>query len=197
VDGANALYWKYPIWRLDAEIVRDRMLWASGQLDTKLFGPAVPVKVDDSGQVIAEGDVRRSVYLTFKRTMPISLLQAFDAPVMETNCEYRTSSTAATQSLMLMNSEFVLGQATRLAERVLSETRDVSDYHLWAPAVRSAWRTAYSREPDADELTDAESFCESQLQTMPAANEPADARKQVITNLCHALITSNEFLYVD
>jgi len=49
------------------------------------------------------------------------MLQSFDAPVMETNCEVRASSTVATQALMLLNSEFILQQAARLADRAASE----------------------------------------------------------------------------
>ena len=88
------------------------MLASSGALDRTLFGPPVGVKEDDSGQVVVAGDVhRRSLYLLQRRTQPVALMQAFDAPVMQTNCEARPSSTVATQSLMLMNGEFWLGQA--------------------------------------------------------------------------------------
>ena len=51
-------------------------------------------------------------------------MQAFDAPVMVTNCEARSSSTVATQSLMLMNGEFWLSQATALADRAQREPTD-------------------------------------------------------------------------
>ena len=84
----------------------------------------VAVKEDDSGQVVVAGDVhRRSIYLSQRRTQPVALMQAFDAPVMQTNCEVRPSSTVATQSLMLMNGEFWLTQATALADRALREPR--------------------------------------------------------------------------
>jgi hypothetical protein len=49
------------------------------------------------------------------------MLQTFDAPVMETNCEYRPVSTVATQSLMLLNGEFTMEQAGHLADRILRE----------------------------------------------------------------------------
>lgn len=108
--------------RLDAEALRDRALAASGVLDRTLFGPAVGVVEDDSGQVVAAPGVqRRSLYLLQRRTQPMALMQAFDAPVMETNCDLRPSSTVATQSLMLMNGEFWLGQAAALADRAQRE----------------------------------------------------------------------------
>ncbi|MCP4788436.1 MAG: DUF1553 domain-containing protein, partial [Fuerstiella sp.] len=108
--------------RLDAETIRDRMLAASGQLDRTPFGVPAAIKEDDTGQVIVDGSqTRRSLYIKARRSRPVAMMQAFDAPVMQTNCEMRQSSTVATQSLMLMNGEFTLEQAGKLAERVAKE----------------------------------------------------------------------------
>jgi len=122
VDGDNRLYGRMPVKRLNAETIRDRMLAVSGTLDRTQFGPAVPVTPDDAGQIIVQNSVpRRSVYLQVRRTQPESMLTAFDAPVMDLNCERRPSSTVASQSLMLMNSETVLQYARKLAERARRE----------------------------------------------------------------------------
>ena len=121
-DPANLLYSRKPIIRLDAEIVRDRMLVASGAIKPDLFGPAVAVKADAEGQVIeATEPTRRSVYLQNRRSQPLSLLTTFDAPVMVVNCAKRPSSTVTPQSLMMMNSEFVLKQAEKMADRAMRE----------------------------------------------------------------------------
>ena len=127
IDAENRYYGRQNVVRLDAEALRDRALATTGALDRTLFGPPVGVKEDDSGQVVVAGDVqRRSLYVLQRRTQPVALMQAFDAPVMETNCEARPSSTVATQSLMLMNGEFWLGRAIALADRALREpTKDV------------------------------------------------------------------------
>ncbi|HEY1785504.1 MAG TPA: DUF1553 domain-containing protein, partial [Pirellulales bacterium] len=123
IDAANVLYWRMPLQRLDAEALRDRMLATAGVLDLAMFGPPVPVEDDATGQVVVKGDVpRRSIYLQVQRTKPVSFLTAFDAPVMETNCDRRLSSTVATQSLMMMNSEAVLKRAAALADRLARET---------------------------------------------------------------------------
>jgi mono/diheme cytochrome c family protein len=122
-DGDNSYYWHNPVRRLEAEIMRDRMLTASGQLNRAQFGPAVPVVDDFVGQVVVKDELpRRSVYLEVRRSKPVSFLSTFDAPVMTLNCERRVPSTGAPQSLMLMNSEFVLKQARVFAERMRSET---------------------------------------------------------------------------
>ncbi len=122
IDDINEYYWRRNVVRLDAEILRDRVLAASGQLDLTQFGPAIPVKEDKDGQPVVEGTVhRRSLYIQQRRSQPIPMLQAFDAPVMTVNCERRPSSTVATQSLMLMNSPFALDQSLVLANRILKE----------------------------------------------------------------------------
>ncbi|HVC95258.1 MAG TPA: DUF1549 domain-containing protein, partial [Pirellulales bacterium] len=123
LDANDAWYWHFPVRRLEAEILRDRMLVASGVLDRRLYGPAVPISEDFVGQIVVADDApRRGVYLQARRTKPVSFLQAFDAPVMTLNCERRVPSTGAPQSLMLMNSEFVLKHANLFALRLRSET---------------------------------------------------------------------------
>ncbi|MBI1348985.1 DUF1553 domain-containing protein [bacterium] len=114
--------------RLEAETLRDRMLAASGQLDRSVGGSPVGIKEDDTGQVVVDGaQTRRSMYVQVRRSRPVAMLQAFDAPVMETNCESRSFSTVATQSLMLLNGEFILNQAAQLADRAAKEAQPVSD----------------------------------------------------------------------
>jgi hypothetical protein len=122
LDSDNQYYGRQNVIRLDAEALRDRVLAANGTLDRTLFGAPVAVKEDDSGQVILAGDVqRRSLYAMQRRSQPVALMQAFDAPAMLTNCEARASSTVATQSLMLMNGDFWIAQAGALADRAQRE----------------------------------------------------------------------------
>lgn len=125
-SNSHTAFARQRLLRLDAETIRDRMLAVNGQLDRTLHGPPVAIKEDDTGQVMVDGSqVRRSLYIKAKRSQPVAMLQAFDAPVMQTNCELRQSSTVATQSLMLMNGEFTLDQATRLADRAVREAVEV------------------------------------------------------------------------
>lgn len=195
-DAGNTLYWRMPIHRLDAEALRDRTLTASGTLVDKLYGAPVNIKADDTGQVIVDGDEsRRSIYVRVKRTQPVAMLAAFDAPVMEVNCERRPSSTAATQALMMMNSEFVLQHARKLAERVKTTMPEGEP----AEQVASAWKIAFCRPPREEELASATAFLDAQvayLKTNPIPDN-VDPALHALTNLCQALLSSNEFLYVD
>ncbi|MCA9135203.1 MAG: DUF1553 domain-containing protein, partial [Planctomycetales bacterium] len=76
------------------------------------------------------GQPRRSLYIQSRRSRPVALLQTFDAPVMETNCESRANSTVATQSLMLLNGQFILDQSAKLADRAASEAESISGERL-------------------------------------------------------------------
>ena len=207
IDGSNFHYWRKPVIRLDAEVIRDGVLAAAGTLNSKMYGPPVPVKEDFVGQIIVGGDAtRRSVYVQQRRSQPMALLTAFDAPVMETNCEIRPISTAATQSLMLMNGDFILGQSRKLAERLQREARDDQNRQI-----QLAWQLTYTRPATATEVEDAVKFLDAQIAHLkknpPKAPAPKKGEKkppkptspqlQALTNLCQILLSSNEFLYVE
>ena len=133
-----------PLQRLEAETLRDRMLAASGQLDRTLLGRPTKIKEDDTGQVVVDGtQTRRSLYIQVRRSRPVAMLQTFDAPVMETNCESRPSSTVATQSLMLLNGQFILEQAAKLADRAHSEAK--------LPTAEQIELVKHIRRPDIQE----------------------------------------------
>ena len=223
-DPENRLYWRKPIQRLDAEIIRDAILSASGAFNEKMFGPPVPVRPDVHGQIVVgldkpTGDnkmpveeslngeeFRRGVYIQVRRSRPLAMLHAFDAPVMEVNCERRQTSTVATQSLMLMNSQFILDQAARFAGRLQKESGDDR-----ASQVARAWQLAFSRSPTQAEQADALEFLSRQVSRMKEARDTKDEKKdekekpaakpapelQALTDLCQALLSANEFLYVD
>jgi len=228
-DPEDRLYWRKPVHRLDAEIIRDAILAASGALNEAMFGPPVPVRPDVHGQIVVgidktEGDnkmpvevalkgeeFRRGIYVQVRRSRPLAMLHAFDAPVMEVNCERRQSSTVATQSLMMMNSQFILDQAARFARRLQQEAGD----HRVRQVAR-AWQLAFSRSPTVLELADTLEFMSRQVDHLKTAaeKEAVEAKDlkqdektkpatkpapelQALTDLCQALLSANEFLYVD
>lgn len=215
VDAENRFYWRKSLQRLDAEVLRDRMLVASGGLERQLFGPPVAIKEDDTGQVIVDGtQKRRSVYIKVRRTQPVAMLQSFDAPVMEVNCERRPTSTVATQSLILMNGEFTLQQAALVAERAVRDAAPLGaecaehlptlpgeEYRALPSRVYCAWQLILSRSPTLEEMKLSMGFVVRQLDELQ--RDPrgiaagSNAGQQVLTNLCHTLLNSSEFVYVD
>lgn len=193
VDRGNTLYGRFPVRRLEAEAVRDRMLVVTGRLDLTPHGPPIATVEDATGQVGTPDDKpRRSVYLQVRRSKPVAFLSAFDAPATDPNCDRRNATTTAPQSLMLLNSEFVRTQAGHFAARVRTEAKA-------APTpdglVRTAWLIAYLRPPTADELRLAAAFLRAQTTTL--RDKAKDAELAALTNLCQQLLASNEFLYVD
>ncbi|MBI3871443.1 MAG: PSD1 domain-containing protein [Verrucomicrobia bacterium] len=223
LDPENRLYWRRSIQRLDAESIRDSILAVSGALNERMFGPPVPVREDVVGQVVVgvdkkQGDnkmpvdvpmgdeeFRRSLYVETRRSRPLAFLNAFDAPVMEVNCERRTSSTVAPQSLMLMNSDFLMQQSRFFADRLRREAGSFRDAR-----VDRAWRLAFGRPASAAELQSALRFLEGQVERIaskPAPEPKPDAKggalsetspeDQAMRSLCQDLLSSNEFLYID
>ncbi|MDB5337494.1 MAG: hypothetical protein JWN70_3113 [Planctomycetaceae bacterium] len=207
LDPEGQLLSHWPLQRLDAETLRDRMLSATGVLFEKQFGPAIAVKEDDVGQVVVAVDspnptiapppsseaFRRSIYIQVRRTQPLAFLQSFDAPVMETNCDKRVASTVPAQALMLMNSDFVLKQSMHFAYRLRRERGgDV------AAQIQRAWQLAFLRDPSAAELQQATDFINQRTAKLMAQTPPdPDASFNPYVSLCQILLSSNEFLYVE
>lgn len=218
VDSSNTLYGRMSVRRLDAEVLRDRIRFASGRLDATPFGPPVPVVEGAVGDAIPEGDsTRRSVYLQARRTLPESFLAAFDAPLMDVNCDRRSPSTSAPQSLMLMNSPFLVAESKAMADRLIAETpEDFGTDHVEAingeiegealsassgallpQVIAYAWALAYQREIEPDELEIALEFLRDQRKRTDAEQPEAERTRLALANLCQQLLSSNEFLYVD
>jgi hypothetical protein len=223
IDADNSFYWRKSIQRLDAEVIRDRMLVTSGTLDSRLYGPPVAIKADEAGQIIVDGQQkRRSLYLQVRRSQPVAMLQSFDAPVMDVNCERRPVSTVATQSLILMNGEYAWQQADLLAARAIREAVPLTHEQLANKAelggpnasntsedgfaalpsqLHFAWRLIYCRAPSDDEFRRSLKHAADQLRAMQEDPRGIAAgstiAKQVLVNYCHALINSSEFIYVD
>lgn len=197
VDDDGSLLSRYPSRRLDAETLRDAVLLVSGRLDSTVGGPSVPVAEDSVGLVLPEGDSpRRSIYLQVKRSSPVSILTTFDAPVMSVNCDQRPVSTSASQSLMLMNGDFVLDHAKTIAERIRAETPEDS-----RPAVERhvdrAWLLVYQRPISDEEMEWAKAFAAEHRAALDRNEAEGDRDLIVLAHLCQQLLNSNEFLYVD
>ncbi len=167
-DSDGAFYSRFPVRRLEAEIVRDRALAVSSRLNDALFGSPIEVVEDFAGQVHVKDDSpRRSLYIQSRRTKPVSLLAAFDAPVMTLNCDRRPSSTVAPQSLMLMNGDFLLAQAEHLSQQVHAEGTsaglvasssnalafDIAPFVNRFAGHRAAWQYGYGGINDAPATT--------------------------------------------
>tara|TARA_Y100001934_G_scaffold283338_1_gene402297 strand:- start:3140 stop:5746 length:2607 start_codon:yes stop_codon:yes gene_type:complete len=182
-DPDNDLLWRQRMRRLEAEQLRDGVLAVAGEISRKMFGEPIEVNRHKTGEFApTKRTGRRSIYLRQRRSQPVSILRAFDQPVMETNCTQRDRSTVVPQALTLLNSDFMAVSASAFADRVLRERPD-------APEAR-AMLLAFGRVPNADELRTLEQFVADQTHRR-------DSRRLAVQDLCHLLLSANEFVYVD
>ncbi len=146
IDPANRLLWHARTRRLDAEQIRDALLQATGELRTD------PVR----GSVDAS-QFRRSIYSKVLRNTRDPLLDVFDAPQQFTSTSSRDATTTPIQSLLLINSPFMLqrsrAMAVRLAAGASVRTEDV---------IRTAYLLTLGRRPAADELGESLDFLSAQ-----------------------------------
>jgi hypothetical protein len=210
VDPDNRLLWRQRMRRLQAETLRDTILAITGTLNQEKGGPPVAVQPQADGEVTpiaGTAGQRRSIYLQVRRSQPVTILQLFDLPVMETNCTRRGVSTIASQALALLNGDFLISQADTLAARVLREKPG-------EPAAY-ALQLAFGRPPTEKERAMLSAFLGEQTAHRAAAlaadkeNGPevleatarnqavGDARRKALADLCQMLLSANEFTYVD
>ena len=123
-DPDNRLVWRMNPRRLDAESIRDAILMASGDLTLEPLKSSIVAEIGDvnigqnAGQLAKLTGYRaphRSVYLPIVRNVLPEILQAFDFAEPSILVGQRDVTNVPTQALYLMNSEFVLGQAERIA----------------------------------------------------------------------------------
>lgn len=225
IDPDNRYLSRHNKRRLEAEVLRDALLVVSGKLNPKAGGTPVPVMLTEEGQVVLGVDTmdtagrqtgkyiplngeefRRSVYVQIRRSRPLEMFATFDAPDMTTpNCEVRPVTTVSPQSLLLMNNLGMREFAQHFGERMMKECGDASVEEQ----VRHAWRLVYGREPVTEEAEAAAAFLTMQTahytvepakfekSAGPAEANPAPARVMGLAALGHALMSANEFLYLD
>ena len=135
---------------------------------------------------------RRTIYFPLKRERPqgdLEILSTFDFPHPSEITGARPETTVATQALFLMNAPFVKTQARHLAERLAKE--ESGDERA---RIHRLYLLAVNRPADADAIESAMAFlddCTRELSTAGREN----ARTEAWTQLCHAVLGSNNFLF--
>ena len=181
-DSDSRLLWRFPSRRLDAETIRDSMLFVSGRLDFRMGGPGFNL-FDNRGGLTGfnpvekfSGDgLRRMIYAHRVRRERDGVFGAFDCPDNGQSTSRRRESATPIQALNLFNSQFTLEESTTFATRIRSNCGDDVSQQ-----VRNAYELALSRTPNVDELEDAR----------PTVD------KHGLATLCRVLLNSNEFLFL-
>jgi mono/diheme cytochrome c family protein len=157
VDANNKLLARQSRLRLDAEIVRDVALSASGLLNPKIGGPSVYPPQPDGVMTLGQGKrewipdtgenrYRRGMYTFFWRATPHPALMVFDSADGFSACTRRPRSNTPLQALTLLNDQGFVEFAQALAARVL-KAKPKSNPEL----VEMAFRLCLSRKPSAEE----------------------------------------------
>jgi len=182
VDAGNRLLWRMPLKRMDAETVRDTLLAVAGNLDLKMGGPGYLLQKKGSRgsyiySTVGDGPEtwRRAVYRFVVRGGERIMMDSFDCPDPSVATPQRPVSNTPVQALTLMNNEFVIRQAERLAGRLEREAPDGRQAQ-----VQLAYRLLFGRDPAVSEQQ----------------RDAAFIAKHSLAAWCRAVLNSNEFAYV-
>ena len=182
-DAGSSLLWRYPPQRVEAEVIRDGILQASGKLDPTIGGRSFRIhnekKTYAQWQVVdnhGEDTWRRMLYQERMRRVDDKMFTAFDFPDCGQVRAKRPVSTTPLQALNLMNSDFVVEQSGFIAARAMKESGGDDT----AAAVKRSFELLLSRQPDADELAACVEVAESQS----------------LAVVCRSLINSNEYAFL-
>jgi len=193
-DPENRLLWRMNRRRLDIEALRDSVLAISGLLDAS---PAESVVKHLPDQATGVGDkphkplesVRRSVYLPVIRNDLRPEFQVFDFADPQTVSGRRNRTVVAPQSLFLMNGPLLRDAARILAEKLWKQRRDEKEF------VRATYMEILGRAPSAEEIRSARGYLTDFGAAAQGVKE--ESRIAASASLCHALMCSSQFLYVD
>ncbi len=208
-DPDNRLLWRMNRRRLDAEAIRDSMLAVSGRLLSSNGGQGLPLEYPENTAGLAKGDVNppsfrltkfrpqqsleRTVYLPVIRSGPQAgpgeIRNVFDFAQPAEFSGQRSVTAVPTQSLFLMNAELLKDLAGALAERILGEHPQPTD----ESRLESLWLLSLNRPITDIDRTDALQFLTDFKSENTGDSADASALK-AWTELCHAILASNEFL---
>ncbi|MEY3175673.1 MAG: hypothetical protein RLZZ436_3587 [Planctomycetota bacterium] len=197
-DAANILLHRANVRRLESEAIRDAVLAISGRLDPTPFGPPVPVyltpfmqgrgRPGQSGPV--DGGGRRSIYQAVHRNFLNPFMLTFDTPQPASTVARRSRSNVPAQALIMLNSEFLHGQAEVWAGRLAEQPEGVDRLEL-------AWQQAFCRLPDASDREPIAAWLTLLAEERKVPPTELLKDKAVLTELCHALLNKKELLYLE
>jgi hypothetical protein len=198
IDPDNRYLWRTTPRRIEAEAIRDSVLYVAGSLDLTQGGP----ELDHAKGLSAP---RRSVYFRSAPEKQMLFLQLFDMAA-PTECYERRESVVPQQALALANSELTVREARRLARRMLGDKAgDPAAY------ISAAFERVLTRAPTGDELQTCLGFLDQQSGRFAAqpngfgdttadaadlAKPSAEPATRARENLVHVLLNHHEFVSI-
>ena len=198
LDSKNTLLWRFPRQRLDAEQIRDALLFVSGKMDLESGGPH-PFPPEDTWKFTQhfaftanyETD-KRSVYVMTQRIVRQPFFALFDGADASASTAARPMTTTPLQALFAMNDKFVHTQAAAFASRLLAAPgHDRGRIDL-------ACQIALGRPARLEEVREALAYLARGEARLAAPDSTPEARRLAAwSSYARALLGSNEFLFVD
>ncbi len=198
VDPNNVLHWHFNRTRLDAEAIRDSLLFVGGDLDETPAGahPFPPQSTwgwTQHNPFVANYDSRRrSIYLMQQRLKRNPYLALFDGADPSSSTAVRFMSTTPLQALFAMNDPLAHAQSGKLAQRLMASSPDET------ARISSAYQLAFSRLPLPDEIQECSEFLQQYRARLSELKTPAEQTElKAWSALARSLMGANEFIYVD
>jgi hypothetical protein len=199
VDPENKLLAYFSTRRLEAEEIRDSMLFTAGELNLDMGGPGTFPEINEdvanqpqqimgtlmpayhSSQTKAARD-RRTIYTFQKRNLINPFVDVFNGPSLDESTEKRLATTVPTQVFSLFNSRFTHDEALAFALRVAKMEGNMD------AEITNAWKLAFNRVPRQDEMKKAEAFLEKRTEAQRRNPPPAAVpRKPVVRSITSEL----------
>lgn len=195
VDPDNHYLWRFPRQRLEAEAIRDSILFVAGTLDRTMGGTTMKLKPrsyvtsTESSDSVKYDSPRRAVYLPVIRSATYDVYTAFDFGDPTVMNGDRSSTTVAPQALFMLNSSVILAATKAKAASLLKQS-------AWTDSqkVEHLYLDCYGRSATTAEVSRALAFLNRFQAAYAKAKEP---RLSAWQSLCKAVIAANEFIYVE
>jgi hypothetical protein len=186
VDANNLYYGRMNRRRLEAEAIRDSILWASGTLDDRMYGPSFQDFVIEKPEHSPHYEYhlhdpedpkahRRSIYRFLVRSQQQPFMATMDCADPSMLVDKRNQTITPLQALALLNDQLTVVMAKHFAARTARSGDDLQTQ------VRTAFRLALGRSPTANEQRELADY----------------ARRYGLANTCRVILNLNEFVFVD
>jgi cytochrome c553 len=196
-DPENTLFSYMAPRRLQAEEIRDSLLWLAGLLDLEMGGKTLPIrnhKIMNTVEInkcnAVHQQLRRTVYLPVIRSGLEEFLATFDFPDPSVPAGKRNSTIVAPQALYMMNSSLVATSSRKIARRVFAQAAADNPSRI-----RYAYKLMLQRVPTDEDIQQWETFLEQRAAIEDASNV-SDTKMAPWESMVRVLLSSNDFMYV-
>ena len=194
LDPENRYLWRANLRRLDAESIRDALLFVGGQLDRKMGGSLLHVGNREflfdhtSKDETNYSSRRRALYLPVIRNHLYDQFALFDYSNASVVQSQRSATTVPSQALFMLNSQLVIDASKALTQRLDQEATE-------SERTRLLYLLTVGREPTTEEVEMLTGLVAEFSQSTDDSNGPASTQR-AWQLFAHTLLSSNEFLYL-